>query len=120
MQVPIFLSWVVSPVMSAIICTILFLSIRTFILRTNNSFMKAFYTLPLFVGGMFWLIVAFIIQTGAKNGTWTDRSGALPLPTCFLVYATMSSNRVWFPIRYIRPFPHTTFATYLLLEKAYH
>mmetsp|Transcript_3963 Transcript_3963/g.11520 ORF Transcript_3963/g.11520 Transcript_3963/m.11520 type:complete len:579 (+) Transcript_3963:262-1998(+) len=73
-MVPIFLSWVVSPVMSAIICTILFLSIRTFILRTNNSFMKAFYTLPLFVGGMFWLIVAFIIQTGAKNGTWTDRS----------------------------------------------
>jgi hypothetical protein len=33
-------------------------------------------TLPVLVGGMFWLIVSFIIQTGAKNDTWADRGGA--------------------------------------------
>lgn len=75
-QVPIFLSWVVSPVMAFIICSVLFLLIRTFILRSEHSFSRAFYTLPIFVGGMFWLIVSFIIQTGSKNDSFGKRSGA--------------------------------------------
>jgi sodium-dependent phosphate transporter len=72
-MLPIFLSWIVSPVMCAIITVILFFFIRMFILRSPHGFMRAFYFLPVLVGGIFWLIVSFIIQTGAKNDTWTDR-----------------------------------------------
>jgi hypothetical protein len=32
--------------------------------------------LPILVGGMVWLIVAFIIQTGSKNKVWKDYPGA--------------------------------------------
>lgn len=28
--------------------------------------------MPILVGGMIWLIVAFIIQTGSKNKTWKE------------------------------------------------
>lgn len=28
--------------------------------------------MPVLIGGMIWLIVAFIIQTGSKNKTWKD------------------------------------------------
>lgn len=70
LQVPIFLSWVVSPIMSAIICTILFLFVRTFILRAKNSYNKAFWMLPIFVAGMFWLIVrwgAYLIMPDCSH-----------------------------------------------------
>ena len=32
--------------------------------------------LPILIGGVVWLIVAFIIQTGSKNKTWKDYPGA--------------------------------------------
>jgi phosphate/sulfate permease len=42
-MLPIFLSWIVSPVMCAIITVILFFCIRMFILRSPHGFMRAFY-----------------------------------------------------------------------------
>jgi phosphate/sulfate permease len=42
-MLPIFLSWIVSPVMCAIITVILFFFIRMFILRSPHGFMRAFY-----------------------------------------------------------------------------
>lgn len=42
-MLPIFLSWVVSPIMCAIITVILFFFIRMFILRSERGFMRAFY-----------------------------------------------------------------------------
>lgn len=98
--VPIFLSWVVSPVMAGIIATILFFFIRMFILRSANGFMRAFWFLPILVGGMFWLIVSFIIQTGAKNGTWTDRGDgfATYVGAIFGVVATLFTLGVVMPL----------------------
>lgn len=71
-MVPIFLSWVVSPLICGIITVILFFFIRQFVLRSPNSFIRAFYTLPLLVGGIAWLIASFIIQTGSDNETWKE------------------------------------------------
>lgn len=48
-MVPIFLSWIVSPVMSGIICSILFFFIRMFILRSGKGFTRAFYVRSPFV-----------------------------------------------------------------------
>jgi sodium-dependent phosphate transporter len=75
-MVPIFLAWIVSPLMSGIIAVTLYLIIRTFILRSEHGYTRAFYTLPILVGGIFWLIVSFIIVTGVDNGTWDDRGDA--------------------------------------------
>jgi sodium-dependent phosphate transporter len=68
----IFLSWVVSPVASGIVCFVLFMVIRALILRSPSGYKRAFWALPILVGGMVWLIVAFIIQTGAKNKVFSD------------------------------------------------
>lgn len=40
--------------------------------------------LPALVGGMVWLIVAFVIQTGSKNKIWKDYPG-MPLPLSALL-----------------------------------
>ena len=40
------LSWIVSPILSGIIVTILYGLIRTFVLRSKHSFKRAFYVSP--------------------------------------------------------------------------
>ncbi|BDA40405.1 phosphate-repressible phosphate permease pho-4 [Coccomyxa sp. Obi] len=72
--VPVVLSWVVSPVLSGIIVTILYGLIRTFVLRSKHSFTRAFYILPLLVALTFFVIVVFIIQTGAKNKQFANNN----------------------------------------------
>ncbi len=42
-----------------------------------DYFVIALQALPVLIGGMIWLIVAFIIQTGSKNKTWKDYSGTM-------------------------------------------
>ncbi|KAL3158523.1 hypothetical protein ABBQ38_010750 [Trebouxia sp. C0009 RCD-2024] len=70
-MVPIFLSWVVSPFLAAICVIILYgLILRPFVLRSQHSFVRAFYVIPALVGVTFFVIVYFIIQTGNKNKTW--------------------------------------------------
>ena len=57
----------VSPIVSAIIVTILFGLVRTFVLRSQHSFKRAFYVLPVLVMLTFFVIVIFILQTNNKN-----------------------------------------------------
>ena len=78
-MVPIFMSWIISPLLSGILTLILFLGLRTLVLRRENSLKKAMIALPILVGGTFWLVVSFIIQTGNKNKTWENRGGAFIL-----------------------------------------
>ncbi|CAL8471759.1 g11301 [Coccomyxa elongata] len=68
-------SWFVSPICSGIIVFILFGLLRTFVLRSDHSFTRAFYVLPFCVALTFFVIVVFIIQTGNKNKTWTPALG---------------------------------------------
>ena len=57
----------ISPIVSAIIVTILFGLVRTFVLRSQHSFKRAFYVLPALVTLTFFVIVIFILQTNNKN-----------------------------------------------------
>ena len=57
----------VSPICSAIVVTIIFGFVRTFVLRSQHSFKRAFYVLPFFVMLTFFVIVIFILQTNNKN-----------------------------------------------------
>jgi sodium-dependent phosphate transporter len=69
-MVPIFLSWVVSPICSGIVAIILFGLVRTFVLRSKQSFWRALIVFPLSILLTFFVVVVFIIQTGNKNKKW--------------------------------------------------
>lgn len=63
-MVPVILSWFVSPILAFIATSILFLGVRTLVLRRKNSFNLGCIALPFLVGLTFFVIVVFIIQTG--------------------------------------------------------
>ena len=58
----IVLSWVFSPILSALAAMILFLSIRTCVLRRQNSYFLSLWLLPLFTALTFWIATFFIVQ----------------------------------------------------------
>jgi sodium-dependent phosphate transporter len=47
------------------------LILRPFVLRSKNSFQRAYWFLPFLVGLTFFVVVIFIIQTGNKNKSWS-------------------------------------------------
>ena len=65
--VPIIISWILSPLAAALICFIMFLIVRTAVLRRANSTKLAYFLLPIFLLVTVWVNVFFIITKGAKN-----------------------------------------------------
>lgn len=63
----IVLSWVISPVFSAVISSTLYGIIRQVIMRSEHSFTRAKYLFPVLVGGTVSLNAFFIIYKGAKG-----------------------------------------------------
>jgi len=63
----IIISWIVSPVFSAIISTSLFGLMRKFILRSRQSFNRTTYLFPVLIGTTITLNSFFIIYKGAKG-----------------------------------------------------
>lgn len=87
----IVLSWVVSPLFSAVFASTLFGIIRHAILRHDNSFDRTSFLFPVIVGGTVTLNAYYIIFKGAKGLGWDDTSmgiatlWALGLGTAFAV-----------------------------------
>lgn len=80
--VPIFFSWVFSPVLTAICSASIFWLCRTFVLRRQHASKKAVYVLPIAVFGTTWINVYFVLTKGAKkmlseNTNWSDRKSSL-------------------------------------------
>ena len=63
----IVVSWFVSPVLSAIISTSLFATIRFFVLRSKNSFDRTTYLFPILIGSAVTLNSFLIVYKGAKG-----------------------------------------------------
>ena len=63
----IVLSWVISPVFSAVISSTLYGIIRQVIMRSEHSFTRTKYLFPVLVGGTVTLNSFFIIYKGAKG-----------------------------------------------------
>ena len=63
----IVLSWLVSPLFSAAFSSILFATIRQFVLRSKNSFNRTTYVFPLLIGSVMTLNAFFIVYKGAKG-----------------------------------------------------
>ena len=66
-MVPVFVSWFLSPLLAALITLVLFLIIRTLVLRRANSTKVAFWVLPVLVFVTIWVNLFFILTKGAKN-----------------------------------------------------
>lgn len=62
--VPVIVSWVVSPVLSGLIASFLFFSVRTLILRSTDSFNRALVFFPILVGITIAVNAYFIIYKG--------------------------------------------------------
>jgi len=84
--VPIVITWFFAPIVTGVASGSIYLITRTFILRTENSYNKAYYLLPVFVFGTTWINIYFVFTKGAKKtfqeqgtGTgddWSDSKAA--------------------------------------------
>lgn len=62
--VGIVLSWVISPVLSGFFAVLLFLSVRTFILRSKNAFNRAIFFYPILITLAVWINCFFVVSKG--------------------------------------------------------
>ena len=86
----IVISWVVSPVMSAVFATTLFGVIREVILRNDNSFDRTTLLFPVIVGGVVTLNSYYIIYKGAKGLDLDETSMAVASAWSFGIGAIAS------------------------------
>ncbi len=63
----IVLSWVISPIFSAMISSVLYATVRALILRHENSFNRTSFLFPIMIGSTVTLNSFFIIYKGAKG-----------------------------------------------------
>jgi len=71
--VPIVIAWFFAPITTGFASAVLFMILRTLVLRTANSFNKALYLLPLFVLFTCWINVYFVFTKGAKKQFTEDK-----------------------------------------------
>lgn len=67
--VGVVISWFLSPIASGIVASILFLCIRTFILRSNEPFKRAIYVYPILVALCVGIISMFMLMKGIKSSS---------------------------------------------------
>lgn len=64
--VPIVISWFLSPIAAAIVCFVIFLLVRTLVLRRQNSTKLSFYVLPVLIIITIWVNLFFILVSDAQ------------------------------------------------------
>ncbi|WIA36993.1 hypothetical protein OEZ86_008230 [Tetradesmus obliquus] len=65
--VPIVISWFLSPLAAALIALIIFVAVRTVVLRRPNSTSMAFYVLPVLILITIWVNLFFILTKGVRG-----------------------------------------------------
>lgn len=81
--VPIFFSWVISPVLTGLTSALIFTLCRTLVLRRNNPAIKSLLVLPCAVFLTTWVNVYFVFTKGAKKmltedaDNWSDHKAAI-------------------------------------------
>lgn len=71
--VGVIISWVISPVLSAIIAILFFIIVRTTVLRRGNSYKMGLIFMPFFYGVAVALAAFFIIYKGDKRFSLSDK-----------------------------------------------
>ncbi|KAG2440881.1 hypothetical protein HXX76_003735 [Chlamydomonas incerta] len=85
--VPIVLAWFVSPVLTGLCSCLIFLLVRTLVLRRQNSYVLSFWVLPVMVMLTSWVNIYFVFTKGAKktlssDSSWTDSKAAWVAACC--------------------------------------
>jgi len=77
--VPIVVTWFFAPTTTACAAALLFLLVRTFVLRSTNSYERSFYLLPVFVFLTMFICIYFVFTKGAAatfnsdaDAGWSD------------------------------------------------
>ena len=71
--VGVILSWVISPILSAILAVIMFFIVRTLVLRRKQPLKKGFIFMPVFYGLTIAITIFFIIYKGDKRFSISDK-----------------------------------------------
>jgi sodium-dependent phosphate transporter len=71
--VPVIVSWFLSPLLAALITLVLFLLVRTLVLRRANSTKIAFWVLPVLMMITFFINLFFILVSGPLSGMGRTR-----------------------------------------------
>jgi len=80
--VPIVVAWFFAPIATGTASSMLFIAVRTLVLRDSNSFSRALYLLPFFVLFTCWINIYFVFTKGAKKSftenkdDWDDNKSA--------------------------------------------
>lgn len=64
---PIVASWFISPLLTGVVASLIYGSVRHFVLRPANASQRAMYSLPLVVGLTFFFESFFVLYKGAKS-----------------------------------------------------
>ena len=80
--VSIVFSWIITPLMAAIVAALLFVFTKVVVLNARNPFKMSLFLFPLYVFITIWVITYFVIQKGVngwmKNETYTGSLDDLP------------------------------------------
>ena len=80
----IFISWVISPLVSGILAFLFFGSIKKFIFKHERTFERAYYTFPLILTIFIGIDVFYVIYKGFNNKDFTDDLNlAVVIPVSF-------------------------------------
>jgi len=94
--VPIVVAWFFAPIVTGSTSAMIFLITRTVVLRSESSFNRAFYVLPVFVFGTSWINIYFVFTKGAKKtfesegADWSDSKAAWIAAVCSVGLAIVS------------------------------
>jgi solute carrier family 20 (sodium-dependent phosphate transporter) len=97
-MVPVFVSWFLSPLVAALITLVLFLVIRTLVLRRANSTKIAYWVLPVLVCVTIFINLFFILTKGAKNLVSISYDTAAWISAVAGVGAAVLASLILFPI----------------------
>ncbi|BBN19400.1 solute carrier family 20 (sodium-dependent phosphate transporter) [Marchantia polymorpha subsp. ruderalis] len=72
--IAIILAWFVSPLLTGGVAAFIFWAVRSIVLRRENAYELAFYTLPPFVLLTTWVNIYFVLTKGARKALRNDNS----------------------------------------------
>uniref|UniRef100_A0A383W377 Phosphate transporter n=1 Tax=Tetradesmus obliquus TaxID=3088 RepID=A0A383W377_TETOB len=96
--VPIIISWFLSPIAAALVCLIIFILIRTLVLRRANSTKIAFWVLPVLIIVTIWVNLFFILTKGVRNTTVIELDTAAWIAAVAAVGAAIVGSALLWPV----------------------
>lgn len=95
--VPVVLSWFIAPLCAAFACLVIFLLVRTLVLRRKNSTQIAFWVLPILIIITVWVNLFFILTKGVRAVVEIEVDKAAWLSAVSAVGAALIGSAILLP-----------------------